>query len=202
MIFMSLPLRPSEIANARLVHEASRHNFLALKRLVEPYDGSSPTQHHSPIKERGRTVDMIVFAFHAFGDGAPLHRDLARSDARFTSASPTTPSKRLLRRSGSCTSISARRTRSRPPARRCGYRLPKGCSAESFTQPSGALRHMAWCRWRRCSAAASHSFFRRGRSETGRALFVKLLLSQVARREAATSVARSTSCASWPASRG
>jgi hypothetical protein len=78
MTFMSLPLRPSEVAT-RLVHEASHHNFLALKRLVEPYDGSSPTRYHSPIKEWGGTVDMTVFAF----DGAPLHRDLARSDARY-----------------------------------------------------------------------------------------------------------------------
>ena len=82
MTFMSLPLRPSEVA-PRLVHEASHHCFLALKRLVGLYDGSNPTRYHSPTKERGRTVDMIVFAFHAFGDGAPLHRDLARSDAHY-----------------------------------------------------------------------------------------------------------------------
>ncbi|CAN5199340.1 hypothetical protein BH10PSE6_BH10PSE6_41770 [soil metagenome] len=82
MTFMSLPLQPSELAT-RLVHEASHHYFLALKRLVDLHDGSDPTQYHSPIKERGRTIDMILFAFHAFGDDALFHRDLARSDARY-----------------------------------------------------------------------------------------------------------------------
>lgn len=82
MTFMSLPLQPSEVAT-RLVHEASHHYFLALKRLVDLHDGSDPTQYHSPIKERGRTIDMILFAFHAFGNGALFHRDLARSDARY-----------------------------------------------------------------------------------------------------------------------
>ena len=41
----------------RLVHEASHHYFLALKRLTDLHDGSDTTQYHSPIKERGRTVD-------------------------------------------------------------------------------------------------------------------------------------------------
>jgi HEXXH motif-containing protein len=82
MTFMSLPLHPSEVAT-RLVHEASHHYYLALKRLVDLHDGSDPTQYHSPIKERGRTIDMILFAFHAFGNGALFHRDLARTDARY-----------------------------------------------------------------------------------------------------------------------
>lgn len=80
--FMSLPLQPSEVAT-RLVHEASHHYFLALKRLVDLDDGSDKAQYHSPIKERGRTIDMILFAFHAFGNGALFHRDLARSDPRY-----------------------------------------------------------------------------------------------------------------------
>jgi HEXXH motif-containing protein len=80
--FMSLPLQPSEVAT-RLVHEASHHYFLALKRLVDLHDGSDTTQYHSPIKERGRTIDMILFAFHAFGNGALFHRDLARTDPRY-----------------------------------------------------------------------------------------------------------------------
>jgi HEXXH motif-containing protein len=79
---MSLPLPPSEVA-VRLVHEASHHYFLALKRLVDLDDGSDKTQYHSPIKERGRTIDMILFAFHAFGNGALFHRDLAQSDPRY-----------------------------------------------------------------------------------------------------------------------
>lgn len=82
MTFMSLPLQPSEVA-VRLVHEASHHYFLALKRLVDLDDGTDKTQYHSPIKERGRTIDMILFAFHAFGNGALFHRDLARSDGRY-----------------------------------------------------------------------------------------------------------------------
>lgn len=82
LTFMSLPLQPSEVAT-RLVHEASHHYFLALKRLADLDDGSDKTQYHSPIKERGRTIDMILFAFHAFGNGALFHRDLARSDPRY-----------------------------------------------------------------------------------------------------------------------
>lgn len=82
MTFMSMPLQPSEVAT-RLVHEASHHYFLALKRLTDLHDGSDTTQYHSPIKERGRTIDMILFAFHAFGNGALFHRDLARCDPRY-----------------------------------------------------------------------------------------------------------------------
>lgn len=82
MTFLTLPLQPSEVAT-RLVHEASHHYFLALQRLAALHDGSDITNYHSPIKERGRTIDMILFAFHAFGNGALFHRDLARVDPRF-----------------------------------------------------------------------------------------------------------------------
>ncbi len=82
LTFLSLPLAPSEVAT-RLVHEASHHYFLALKRLVDLDDGSDKTQYHSPIKEKGRTIDMILFAFHAFGNGALFHRDLAHLDPRY-----------------------------------------------------------------------------------------------------------------------
>jgi hypothetical protein len=33
--------------------------------------------------ERGRTIDMILFAFHAFDNGALFDRDLARTDPRY-----------------------------------------------------------------------------------------------------------------------
>jgi HEXXH motif-containing protein len=82
LTFLSLPLDPADVA-MRLVHEASHHYFLALQRLSALHDGSDKKNYYSPIKERGRTIDMILFAFHAFGNGALFHRDLARRDPRF-----------------------------------------------------------------------------------------------------------------------
>jgi HEXXH motif-containing protein len=82
LTFLSLALEPADIA-VRLVHEASHHYFLALQRLAALHDGSDTTSYHSPIKERGRTIDMILFAFHAFGNGALFHRELARRDSCF-----------------------------------------------------------------------------------------------------------------------
>ena len=82
LTFLTLPLEPADIAT-RLVHEASHHYFLALQRIAALHDGSDTTNYHSPIKERGRTIDMILFAFHAFGNGALFHRDLARRDSHF-----------------------------------------------------------------------------------------------------------------------
>ena len=35
-----------------------------------------------PIKARDRTIDMILFAFHALGDGMLFRRDLAGSNPR------------------------------------------------------------------------------------------------------------------------
>jgi HEXXH motif-containing protein len=82
LTFLSLPLEPADIAT-RLVHEASHHYFFALQRLAKLHDGSDTKDYYSPIKERGRTIDMILFAFHAFGNGALFHRDLARRSRRF-----------------------------------------------------------------------------------------------------------------------
>jgi len=82
LTYLSLPLTPADIAR-RLVHEASHHYFLALQRIAALHDGSDTTNYHSPIKERGRTIEMILFAFHAFGNGTLFHRELARRDARF-----------------------------------------------------------------------------------------------------------------------
>jgi HEXXH motif-containing protein len=82
LTFLSLPLEPADVAT-RLVHEASHHYFFALQRLKDLHDGSDVRNYYSPIKERSRMIDMILFAFHAFGNGALFHRDLARWDGRF-----------------------------------------------------------------------------------------------------------------------
>ncbi|CAN7275839.1 HEXXH motif-containing putative peptide modification protein [Phenylobacterium sp. LjRoot225] len=78
-VYLSAPLEPVEIA-ARLAHEASHQNFYALERLASLHDGSDTADYHSPIKQRGRPIDVILFSFHAFGNGALFQRQLAEID--------------------------------------------------------------------------------------------------------------------------
>lgn len=83
LVFLSLPADPIEVA-ARLVHEASHQYFFALQRLARLHDGTDKKEYFSPIKGRGRSIDLILFAFHAFGNGVLFHRALHRKDQRFT----------------------------------------------------------------------------------------------------------------------
>jgi hypothetical protein len=78
LTFLSFPGPAVEIAET-LVHEASHHNYFALQRLAPLHDGSDKKEYYSPIKDRGRTIDLILFAFHAFGNAALFHRDLRRA---------------------------------------------------------------------------------------------------------------------------
>jgi hypothetical protein len=80
VVYLSAPLTPVEIA-ARLAHEASHQNYYALERLADLHDGSDTAAYHSPIKQRGRPIDVILFSFHAFGNGALFQRQLAEVDA-------------------------------------------------------------------------------------------------------------------------
>lgn len=82
LVFLSLPVGALEIAT-RLVHESSHQFFFALKRMSRLHDGSDTRLYHSPIKNRGRSIELTLFAFHAFGNGALFHRDLIRADNRF-----------------------------------------------------------------------------------------------------------------------
>jgi HEXXH motif-containing protein len=82
LVFLSLPIDSFETA-MRLVHEASHQYYFALKRLVSLEDGSDRKLYFSPIKLTGRPIDMILFAFHAFGNGALFHRDLSSADGRY-----------------------------------------------------------------------------------------------------------------------
>jgi HEXXH motif-containing protein len=82
LVFLSLPLSAAEIA-ARFVHEASHQYYFALRRLATLEDGSDRKMYYSPIKRTDRAIDMILFAFHAFGNGALFHRDLFRGDSLY-----------------------------------------------------------------------------------------------------------------------
>jgi HEXXH motif-containing protein len=85
LTFLSFPAPGVEIAET-LVHEASHHFYFALQRLTPLHDGSDTNEYYSPIKKRGRTIDLILFAFHAFGNAALFHRDLVRGgDNRYQS---------------------------------------------------------------------------------------------------------------------
>jgi HEXXH motif-containing protein len=73
LVYLSLPLSPYDIA-ARLVHEASHQHYFALERLTSLHDGSDDALYHSPIKNRGRPIEAILFSFHAFGNGVLFDR--------------------------------------------------------------------------------------------------------------------------------
>lgn len=84
LTFLSFPGPAVEIAET-LVHEASHHHYFALQRLTPLHDGSDTKEYYSPIKDRGRTIDLILFAFHAFGNAALFHRDVSNRDSRYLS---------------------------------------------------------------------------------------------------------------------
>jgi HEXXH motif-containing protein len=82
LTFLSFPTTAVELAET-LVHETSHQYYFAAQRLASVHDGSDTKLYYSPIKDRGRSIDLILFAFHAFGNAALFHRELARADSRF-----------------------------------------------------------------------------------------------------------------------
>jgi HEXXH motif-containing protein len=78
LTFLSFPSPAVELAEW-LAHEASHHHFLALQRLTPVHDGTDKKEYFSPIKLKGRTIDLTLFAFHAFANAAIYHRNLVRS---------------------------------------------------------------------------------------------------------------------------
>jgi len=62
-------------------HPQSRDDFIALQRLAKLHEGSDTNLYFSPIKQRGRPIELILFAFHAFGNGALFHRKLLKKEA-------------------------------------------------------------------------------------------------------------------------
>jgi HEXXH motif-containing protein len=95
LAYMSLPLQPSEVA-MRLVHGASHHYFWALARLADLHDGSDKRQYPSPGEERGRTIEMILFDFHALGNGTLFQRDLVACDAHHARAAADSVERALV----------------------------------------------------------------------------------------------------------
>jgi len=81
LTFLSLPAPAVEIAET-LVHEASHHYYLALQRIERLHDGSDSKLYYSPIKDEGRSIDLILYAFHAFANAALFHRELLRDGDR------------------------------------------------------------------------------------------------------------------------
>lgn len=57
-----------------LVHEASHQYFYILRRLGRVDDGSDTTLYFSPVKQKGRPIEMILFAYHAFANVVLLGR--------------------------------------------------------------------------------------------------------------------------------
>jgi hypothetical protein len=56
------------------VHEASHQYFHIVRRLEAVHDGSDDRLFHSPVKGRGRPIDAILLAFHAFGNVVLFYR--------------------------------------------------------------------------------------------------------------------------------
>jgi HEXXH motif-containing protein len=77
LTFLSFPNPAVELAET-LAHEASHHHFLALQRLTPLHDGTDKKEYFSPIKQKGRSIDLTLYAFHAFANAAIYHRNLVR----------------------------------------------------------------------------------------------------------------------------
>ena len=77
LTFLSFPNPAVELAET-LAHEASHHHFLALQRPTPLHDGTDTKEYFSPIKQKGRRIELILYAFHAFANAAIYHRNLVR----------------------------------------------------------------------------------------------------------------------------
>ncbi len=82
LTFLSFPNPAVELAES-LAHEASHHHFLALQRLTPLHDGTDKKEYFSPIKQKGRSIDLTLYAFHAFANAAIYHRNLVRSQPKY-----------------------------------------------------------------------------------------------------------------------
>ena len=82
LTFLSFPAPAVEMAET-LIHEASHHHFLALQRLTALHDGTDTKEYYSPIKLKGRPIELILYAFHAFANAAIYHRNLCRAIPEF-----------------------------------------------------------------------------------------------------------------------
>lgn len=82
LTFLSFPTPAVELAET-LAHEASHHHFHALQRLVPLHDGTDKNEYYSPIKHKGRSIELTLYAFHAFANAAIYHRNLIRSRPQF-----------------------------------------------------------------------------------------------------------------------
>jgi HEXXH motif-containing protein len=78
LTFLSFPNPAVQLAES-LAHEASHHHFHALERLTPLHDGTDKKEYFSPIKQKGRSIELTLYAFHAFANAAIYHRNLARS---------------------------------------------------------------------------------------------------------------------------
>jgi HEXXH motif-containing protein len=82
LTFLSFPNNAVELAET-MAHETSHHHLLALQRLTPLHDGTDTKEYFSPIKKKGRTIDLTLYAFHAFANAAIYHRNLVRSRPEF-----------------------------------------------------------------------------------------------------------------------
>ena len=68
-----------------LVHEASHQYFLILRRLGPLDDGSDTSLYYSPLVDRGRPLDRILFAFHACANILGFYRSCVAAGISDTS---------------------------------------------------------------------------------------------------------------------
>jgi HEXXH motif-containing protein len=64
-----------------LVHEAAHQYFLILRRLGPVDDGTDRSLYHSPLVNRGRPLDRILFGFHACANILGFYRACMATDA-------------------------------------------------------------------------------------------------------------------------
>ena len=71
---------PEAIKNAEsLVHEASHQHFFLAEMLGAVDDGSDTKLYYSPVVQRERPIDRILFAYHAFANVMLLYRACLRA---------------------------------------------------------------------------------------------------------------------------
>jgi HEXXH motif-containing protein len=72
-IYLSAVDHPARLAEM-LVHEASHQYFHVLSLVGDVDDGSDKAEHFSPVVKEGRSIRMILFAYHAFANVLRFYR--------------------------------------------------------------------------------------------------------------------------------
>jgi HEXXH motif-containing protein len=73
MIYLSAVDHPARMAEM-LIHETSHQYFHVLSLVGDVDDGSDTAEHFSPVVKEGRSIRMVLFAYHAFANVLRFYR--------------------------------------------------------------------------------------------------------------------------------